>query len=313
MHFRSLRCHGFITFGRFSPSSVSAQQRLAILLMSCICGTPPRLGCCRRQRRSDRLLLRSSNISEVRLVLASHVPHDGMRVHPLWVRSFLTRCGSALFRSSSLWCSLKLLATSRCFRLFAAPCTAFSWRSMSCFVANCSLVYSMLTHALRAVRWTDQHGVRLHPRRHPVLANGLCMDVIVLRGPLRSPSVHPAKAESSAVALSAAAAAAATCLMVSGHFSTQTCLYGSTCQHIWWSLALVIDASSALCGPHGQPREPQHGSSSRPVSQFWHLFVSGILVCIWVIGLGLPHLRHAHDSASLATACSPFTTRLVES
>ena len=29
--------------------------------------------------------------------------------HPLWVRSFHTRCGSALFYSSSLWCSSKPL------------------------------------------------------------------------------------------------------------------------------------------------------------------------------------------------------------
>ena len=29
--------------------------------------------------------------------------------HPLWVRSFLARCGSALFYSSSLWCSSELL------------------------------------------------------------------------------------------------------------------------------------------------------------------------------------------------------------
>ena len=39
MRFRSLCRHGFIFFGRFSPSSVSAQQRLTILSMSCICGT----------------------------------------------------------------------------------------------------------------------------------------------------------------------------------------------------------------------------------------------------------------------------------
>ena len=37
--------------------------------------------------------------------------------------------------------------------------------------------------------------------------------------------------------------------MVSGHVSTQTRLYCSTGQHVWWSLALVIDASSAPRGP----------------------------------------------------------------
>ena len=38
-----------------------------------------RLDCCRRQRGSDRLLLRGSDVSEVRLVLASHVLHGGKR------------------------------------------------------------------------------------------------------------------------------------------------------------------------------------------------------------------------------------------
>ena len=54
----------------------------------------------------------------------------------------------------------------------------------------------MLTHVLRVVCWTDQHGVRLRPRHHPALANGLCMDVIVVvfcSGLWRA----PAKAESS--------------------------------------------------------------------------------------------------------------------
>ena len=35
--------------------------------------------CCCRQRRSDRLFLRGSDVSEVCLVLASHVLHGGMR------------------------------------------------------------------------------------------------------------------------------------------------------------------------------------------------------------------------------------------
>ena len=36
--------------------------------------------------------------------------------------------------------------------LSVTPCATFSWRSMSCFVANCSLVYSTLTHVLQVVR-----------------------------------------------------------------------------------------------------------------------------------------------------------------
>ena len=101
-----------------------------------------RLGCCCRQRRSDRSL-RSGDVSEVRLVQASHVPHDGMRVHPLWVRSFHPLWERSFhplwvgffFTSSSLLC-LKLLGTSRRSRLSVAPCTTLSWRSMSCFVCS---------------------------------------------------------------------------------------------------------------------------------------------------------------------------------
>ena len=38
-----------------------------------------RLDCCCRQRGSDRLFLRGGDVSEVRLVLAPHVLHGGMR------------------------------------------------------------------------------------------------------------------------------------------------------------------------------------------------------------------------------------------
>ena len=40
------------------------------------------------------------------------------------------------------------------------PCAMLSWRSLNCLLANCSLVSSMLTHVLRVVCWTVQHGVR---------------------------------------------------------------------------------------------------------------------------------------------------------
>ena len=96
----------------------------------------PRLDCCCQQRRSDRLLLCSSDVSEVRLVLASRVPHGGMRdlvLHCLTIKLLIWtlfaaeasgcfcrvlvlafRAGSALFSPAvgpllSLWCSSKLL------------------------------------------------------------------------------------------------------------------------------------------------------------------------------------------------------------
>ena len=143
-----------------------------------------RLDHCCRQRRLDRLLLRSSDVSEARFVLTSHVLHGGMRdlllhcpaiklliwtvvaaaasgcfcrvlivaliltcFHPLWVHSF-----QPLWVRSSHFFTLVLVkaaGSSRCFRLSVAPCTTFS-------LANCSLVCSMLTRVLRVVCWTGQ-------------------------------------------------------------------------------------------------------------------------------------------------------------
>ena len=81
MRFRSPCCHGFILFERFSPSSVSrsCQCRASVVLDSLLSHPQARLDRCCRHRRSDRLLLRRSDVSEVRLVLTSRVLHGGMR------------------------------------------------------------------------------------------------------------------------------------------------------------------------------------------------------------------------------------------
>ena len=130
--------------------------------LDCLLSRPhARLDCCCRQRRSDRLFLRGSDVSEVRLVLASHVLHNGMRdlvlhCHAakllIWTlfaaaasgcfcRVFISRAGSALFSPAvgplfspavgplfSLWCSSKLLGLLIVFD----SCATFS-------LANCSL------------------------------------------------------------------------------------------------------------------------------------------------------------------------------
>ena len=122
-----------------------------------------RLDCCCRQRRSDRLFLRGSDVSEVRLVLASHVLHGGLRdlvLHCLAAKLliwtlFAAEASGCFCRESTvaldLPCShpavgplfspavglftlvlVKAAWTSRCFRLSVAPCATFS-------LANCSL------------------------------------------------------------------------------------------------------------------------------------------------------------------------------
>ena len=72
MHFRSLHCHGF-------GCSRSCQCRAPVEPRQSSSHPQPRLGRWCRQRGTDRLFLRGSDVSEVRLVLASHVPHDGTR------------------------------------------------------------------------------------------------------------------------------------------------------------------------------------------------------------------------------------------
>ena len=171
--------HGLISLGAFKPLlGLQAQRLLTILSMTVLLShSQARLDRCCRQRGSDCLLLRGSDVSEVRLVLTSHVLHSGMRdlvlhclaiklliwtlvaaaasscfcrvptvaliLTCLWVRSFLPRCGFALFCSSSLWCSSKLL---RLLAVLVCPSRR----------ARHSHMCSMLTHVLRVVCWTDQ-------------------------------------------------------------------------------------------------------------------------------------------------------------
>ena len=126
--------------------------------------------CCCRQRRSDRLFLRGSDVSEVCLVLASHVLHGGMRdlvLHCLaaklliWtlfaIGLFLSRvhrrAGPALFSSAvgplfspavgplfSLWCSSKLLGLLFVFDCLSRRARRSRWQTV---------------RLLRVVFWTD--------------------------------------------------------------------------------------------------------------------------------------------------------------
>ena len=83
-------------------------------------------------------------------------------------RSALTRCGSALLASylldhlvlSLLTCASIRRCCCGCLTFLAvclSACATFSWLSVDSLLANCSLVYSMLTHVLRVVCWTDQY------------------------------------------------------------------------------------------------------------------------------------------------------------
>ena len=165
-----------------------------------------RLDRCCRQRRSDRLLLRGSDVSEMRLVVTSHVLHGGMRdlvlhclaiklliwtlvaaaasgcfcrvlivaliltcPHPLWVRSF----HPLQIRSSHFFFTLVLVkaaGTSRCFRLSVAPCTTFSRRTVR-LCAACSMTCCALSAGLTSL---------CSSRRRPALVANLSVDASVI-------------------------------------------------------------------------------------------------------------------------------------
>ena len=161
-------------FGRSSPSSVSTQRLLAILAMSCTCGTSPVFFRVLKlvviavvgKHRSDRLFLRGTDVSEARLVLASHVLYGGMRdlvlqclaaklmiwtlfaaeasgcfcrefivaldlpcSHPLWVRSFHPLWVRS-FHFFSLWCSSKLLGLLVVFDCLSRRARRCRWRTV---------------------------------------------------------------------------------------------------------------------------------------------------------------------------------------
>ena len=109
MPFRSLRCHGFVSFGRFSSSSVSAQRLLTILSMSCICGTSAVFF------RILKLVLiaavgNADRISEARLVLTSYVLHGGMRDLVLHGLSIKLLIWTVVAAASGCFCRVLIVA-----------------------------------------------------------------------------------------------------------------------------------------------------------------------------------------------------------
>ena len=166
--------------------SRSRRCRASVRLRQSSSHPQARLDRCCRQRRSDSLLLRSSDVSEARLVLIYHVLHGGMRdlvlhclaiklliwtvvaaaasgcfcrvlivaliltcFHPLWVRSF-----------HPLWVRSFHPLWVHSFRFFFTLVLVKAAETPRCFrlfvvscttfsLANCSLVCSMLIHVLR--------------------------------------------------------------------------------------------------------------------------------------------------------------------
>ena len=144
---------------------------------------------------------------------------------------------SCLGSSRSCFCVCWLHASTRCRRcccglldvlvcllvcLSVTPCATFSWRPVSCLVAHCSHVYSMLTHVLCVTSLCSA-------RRRPALVISLSTDASVLRVFCFGLGVHPAKAfqaEISAPALLPQPPLRWPCASWSiKHSSTQTCLH----------------------------------------------------------------------------------------
>ena len=147
-----------------------------------------------------------------------------------------TRHPSQIMHRVVLDFSLCLLASCRlCFpSLLPAGCLTLSVCLSACHA---------LRDVSRGVPWRTGRSCAAcsltccaHPRRHPSLANGLCVDATGRRVGRFGLWVYiSAKAESSQLlsraprvrscSSAAVPAAMAMCFMVSGHFSTQTCLY----------------------------------------------------------------------------------------
>ena len=178
MRFRSLRCPGSSpsAFQPFLGLSATASRHLVNVehlwnLDSLLRILDLVLVAWCRQRRSERLLLRSSDVSEARRVLASHVAHEGTRRHPLWVDSFLTRCGSALFHT---FLTLVLVKAAGDFLLFSSVRRACTTPLMALHeLASWRTVRShTFLHVLRVASWSDQH--------HFVSSSLLCVHVALM-------------------------------------------------------------------------------------------------------------------------------------
>ena len=146
-----------------------------------------------------------------------------------------TRCGSALLGSYLLDHPFLSLLTLRKYSsvllrscVSITPCVSLSWRSTNCLVANCSLVCTACT--LMCCAWFAGL-TSLCARRCPALVISLSVDTSVLRvcsasaSGLDSHRSFSSRARHSCSSDAAATAALAMCLMVSGHFSTQTCSF----------------------------------------------------------------------------------------
>ena len=132
-------------------------------------------------------------------VLASHVPHDGMRVHPLWVCSshpLWVRSFHPLWvHSFHFFFILVLVKAAETFSSFSSVRRALHDALMALRAASWRTVRShTFLHVLRVASWPDQH--------HFVSSSLLCVHFLLTSRSLRAFCLGlwgcaPAKAESS--------------------------------------------------------------------------------------------------------------------
>ena len=272
------RAHLFQTS---SPSSVSAQQLLTILSMSCTCGTSTvffrvlKLVLIAVVGNVDQIVLFLfvvATSSEVRLVLASHVLHDGMRdlvLHCLAAKLLIWTLFAA--EASGCFCRELIVALD-------LPCSHPLWvrsfhsgarqscRDFSLFSTVCRAVRDVLAGELFACcAWFS--GAQLlwfASKSFLALANGLSMTSIVLRVlcfGVRDVSHRSFLLRHRRV----------------GHVihgtDTLVLVDRSACLMEFCTCDRHTKCSRTSRSAHSCPREPHR---FRPVSQSLHLFVSGL-------------------------------------
>ena len=296
------RAHLFQTFKPLLGLGATAAHDLVNVvhlwnLDSLLSRPQARLDCCCRQRRSDRLFLRGSDVSEVRLVLASHVLHDGMRdlvlhclaaklliwtsfaaeasgcfcrelivaldlpcSHPLWVRSFHSGARQSCWDFSLFSTVCRAVRDVLAGELFAC-CAWFSGlTSTTVHVILLLKAASSLSGLLSDLRAQ----LLWFAKSFLALANGLSMTSIVLRVlcfGVRDVSHRSFLLRHRRV----------------GHVihgtDTLVLVDRSACLMEFCTCDRHSKCSRTSRSAHSCPREPHR---FRPVSQSLHLFVSGL-------------------------------------
>ena len=272
------RAHLFQTS---SPSSVSAQQLLTILSMSCTCGTSTvffrvlKLVLIAVVGNVDQIVLFLfvvATSSEVRLVLASHVLHDGMRdlvLHCLAAKLLIW----TLFAAEASGCFCRELIVALDLPCSHSRCGSALFTLVLVKLPGLLVVFDCLSRRARRSRWRTVRLLRVVfwsstalVRVQIVSSSGKRLEHDIDRASrslLRRPGRLPPK-------LSVAPSPRWPC---NSRHRYARLVDRSACLMEFCTCDRHTKCSRTSRSAHSCPREPHR---FRPVSQSLHLFVSGL-------------------------------------